>query len=207
MRNILKLLTLSAAAVSVAGCAYGGMGSGYGSPYGYDSYGYGSPYGYGAYGGSGVSVSVGYNSGSPYGYGGYGGYGSPYGYGYGSPYGGSYGSPYYGWYNNCYYPGSGNYVYDSYRQPRLLTTAERVYWTDRKRAYNSAAVQQGQRAPRAETNWSGFQRDRIQTRAASSLGQTRPAVVQTRPAVAQKRDVQRQVRTERVRDRRDRDSD
>ena len=49
MRNILKLLTLSAAAVSVAGCAYGGMGSGYGSPYGYNDYGYGSPYGYGGY--------------------------------------------------------------------------------------------------------------------------------------------------------------
>ena len=38
------------------------------------------------------------------------------GYGYG------YGSPYYGWYDNYYYPGTGYYVYDTYRRPHAMTT-------------------------------------------------------------------------------------
>ena len=114
MRTRLMILAL-AAGVSLGGCAYGGLGlgSGYGSPYGY-----GNPYG------SGISYSIGYGNGySPYGY----GY-SPYGYGY-SPYG--YGMPYYGWYNDFYYPGTGYYVYDSNRQPRVWSDAEKAYWTQR----------------------------------------------------------------------------
>ena len=84
------------------------------------------------------------------GYGGYGGYGfgSPYygGYGYGSPYYGGYRIwratallrrlwlwrlrlAYYGWYDNYYYPGSGYYVYDSYRRPYAMTTTQRAYWS------------------------------------------------------------------------------
>ena len=113
---------LAAGALALGGCAdyYGlGGGLGYGSGY-YGSYGYGSPY-----------------------YGGY-GYGSPYysGYGYG------YGSPYYGWYDDFYYPGTGIYVYDTYRRPHTMTTRQRTYWTSR--------------APRTtttvSTNWSGFDR-------------------------------------------------
>ena len=215
MRNILKLLTLSAAAVSVAGCAYGGVGGlGYNSGYGYNGYGY-SPYGYG---GSGVSVSLGYGSG--YGYSPYG-----YGYGYGSPYyGGYYGSPYFGWYNNCYYPGSGIYVYDSNRQARVWTSAERTYWTGRKQAYQSAAARQGQRAPRIETNWSDFRRDRManraETRATASnrIERARSDARQPRETARSKRADQvqradraqrteRPQRSERSRDRRVRSSD
>ena len=65
---------------------------------------------------------------------GYGGLGVGYGYGdpllwrlgYGNPYGG-YGyrllRPCYGWYDDYYYPGTGVYVYDSYRRPHVGTTA------------------------------------------------------------------------------------
>lgn len=145
MRIPIKLLVTAVSSVALAGCAYGGLG--YGSPYGYDSPyygGYSSPYGYGG-NGSGVSVSIGYGNGygGGYGYGspyGYGGYGSPYGYGgyggygYASPYG--YGSsPYYGWYNNYYYPGTGVYVYDSYRQPHVMSDSQRRYWSQRQQNY------------------------------------------------------------------------
>src|SRR5215207_619547 len=197
MRNILKLLTVSAAAASVACCAYGGLGLGYNSGYGYSPYGYGS-----SYYGSGLSYSVGYGS----------------GYGYGSPYyGGYYGSPYFGWYNNYYYPGTGLYVYDSYRRPSVWTDAQRVYWTGRKRAYDSAAAKQGQRTPQVETNWSAFQRDRAQARidrARTRIDSAQTRVDRARSTVSQTRDTQRQVRTlrvkkrtERVHDRRGGDSD
>ena len=84
------------------------LGLGYGG--GYGGYGYGSPY-------------YGYGYGSPYYGGGYG-----YGAGYGSYYGSSFGSPF-GWYDNYYYPGSGYYVYDTYRRPHVMTTTQRTYWT------------------------------------------------------------------------------
>src|SRR4051794_19873007 len=95
---------LSASALALGRCAYGDLGLGMG----YGDYGYGSPYYSGGYGGY---YGAGYG-----GYGGY-GYGSPYygGYGYGSPY---------GWYDNYYYPGTGIYVYDSYRRPRLMTSTQ-----------------------------------------------------------------------------------
>ena len=71
---------------------------------------------------------------------GYGGGYGDYGYGYGSPYYGYGGSlrrlrrlrpaitarpRRYGWYDNYYYPGTGIYVYDSYRRPHV--------WNDRQR--------------------------------------------------------------------------
>ncbi len=208
MRNILKILTLSVAAASVAGCAYGGLGTGYNSGYGYSPYGYGN---------SGLSVSVGYGSG--YGYSPY-GYGSGYGYGYGSPYyGGYYGSPYFGWYNSCYYPGSGIYVYDANPQPRVWTSAERKYWTGRRQAYESAAVRQGQRAPRIETNWSESRRDRAQSRAETGAAIGSNRIERARPNAGLARETARSTRTERVqrtqrtqrteraRDRRGRNSD
>jgi hypothetical protein len=133
---------IAGSALALGGCAYGdlGMGLGYGSPYGtYGSYGYGSPYGYSSYGSYG-------------GYGGY-GYGSPYGYGmYGSGYGYGYGSPY-GWYDNYYYPGTGYYVYDSYRQPHVMTTTQRQYWVSRTPALRTTTTRTNVRP-----NWSGFNR-------------------------------------------------
>lgn len=183
MRIPLKLLAVAVSSVALAGCAYGGLGSapyGYGSPYGYDS-----PYGYGGYG-SGVSVSIGYGNGyGGYGYGspyGYGGYGSPYGYGgYGSPYGysgyGGYAAPYYGWYNNYYYPGTGGYVYDSYRQPHVMSESQRRYWNQRNRnsATSGSTVTTTTGAPTAarrermavRENWSAFKTRRDSTSAAS----------------------------------------
>ena len=41
-----------------------------------------------------------------------------------------YGSPYYGWYGDYYYPGTGYYVYDSYRRPYAMTTTQRQYWSN-----------------------------------------------------------------------------
>ena len=122
---------LAAGALAISGCAYGGLGLGYGDPY-YGS-GYGSPYGYGygsPYGGG--SISVGYGS---Y-YGGYGGYGSPY-----------------GWYDNYYYPGSGYYVYDSYRRPHAMTSGQRSYWSSRSPALRTQST-----TTRVKPNWSGFNR-------------------------------------------------
>jgi hypothetical protein len=124
---------LAAGALALGGCAYGdiGMGLGYGGGYGYGGYGYGSPY-YGA----------GYGYGSPY----YGGYGMSYG---------SYGSPYYGWYNDYYYPGTGYYVYDSYRRPYAMSTSQRAYWSQRSPALrtNSTTTKTV-----VKPNWSTFDR-------------------------------------------------
>src|SRR4051794_3193334 len=136
---------VAAGAMALGGCAYNGLGlgMGYGDPYYGNGYGYGSPdYGGYGYGRSGLSVGVGYSSG----YGGY-GYGSPYYGGYG------YGSPYYGWYDNYYYPGTGYYVYDSYRRPRAMTTTQRQYWSGRSPALRTTSARTTVRP-----NWSGFTR-------------------------------------------------
>ena len=113
-----------------------GYGGGYYGGYGY---GYGSPY-----------IGVGYSSGyySPY----YGGYG----YGYGSPF---------GWYNDYYYPGSGLYVYDTYRRPHVMTTTQRAYWSRRSPALRTSGT------TRARENWSGFDRRTANNR--HNRGQTR----------------------------------
>jgi len=115
---------LAAGALALGGCAYGDVGLGYGG--GYGGYGgYGS-YGYGNYG---------------YGYGPYGGYGAYPGY-----YGG------FGWYGDYYYPGTGIYVYDSYRRPRVWSSSERSYWSNRQRTTVST------RTSVSRPNWSGFSR-------------------------------------------------
>jgi len=89
------------------------------------------------------------------GYGGYGAY--DYGYGYG-PYGGygqypayygGFGAPYFGWYDDYYYPGTGIYVYDSYRRPHVWNNRQRSYWTSRQTASNVTTK---------SANWSGFSR-------------------------------------------------
>src|SRR5215208_2501677 len=113
----IPFISLAAAgAIALGGCSYGGLGLGYG----YSDYGYG----YGSYGGY---------YGSPY----YGlGYGSRY-YGYGG-YGGLYGSPYWGWYDNFYYPGTGIYVYDVYRRPRVWTDSQKRHWVSRRPAVTTS---------------------------------------------------------------------
>lgn len=110
---------VAAGALTLGGCAYGDLG--YGLGYGG---GYGSGYGYGAYN-------------SPY-----------YGYGYGDPYYGGFGSPYFGWYDNYYYPGTGYYVYDTYRRPHTWSSRQRSYWLSRQTASKTTKA----------TNWSGFER-------------------------------------------------
>lgn len=84
------------------------------------------------------------------------GYGGYYGdYGYAGPYYGNYGSPYFGWYDDFYYPGTGVYVYDSYRRPHMWNDRQRSYWTGRQhemtRSGHSATFRE---------NWSGFHRRR-----------------------------------------------
>jgi hypothetical protein len=135
---------VAAGAIALGGCAYDGlgMGLGYGSDPYYGGYGYGSPYGGYGYGYGGPTVSIGYSSG----YGGY--YGSPYYGGYG------YGSPYYGWYDNYYYPGTGYYVYDSYRRPYAMTTTQRQYWSTRSPALRTNTSTR----TNVRANWSAFDR-------------------------------------------------
>jgi hypothetical protein len=89
---------------------------------------------------------LGYGVGYGGGYG-YGAYNSPY-YGYADPYYGGYGAPYYGWYNDYYYPGTGYYVYDTYRRPHMWNSQQRSYWTSRQTATSRAKA----------ANWSGFDR-------------------------------------------------
>lgn len=126
-----------------------------------------TPYGYG-----GVSVGAGNGYYDPY-YGGYGygagypgyGYGAGYpGYGYGAGYPG-YGyayAPYWGWYDNFYYPGTGFYVYDSYRRPHRWTDAQRRYWTVRR---EQAASTSTTRQPVViRENWGDFDRNRVRAR-------------------------------------------
>ena len=94
---------------------------------------------YGDYGYGGLGVGVGYGD---------------YGYGY-SPYydtGYGYGSPYFGWYDDYYYPGTGVYVYDSYRRPHMWSDRQRTYWSSRRQV----ATTSGARS--LKTNWSGFDR-------------------------------------------------
>lgn len=105
--NLRNATVALAAGLGLGGCAYspyGGLGVGVG--YGNAGYGnaYCDPY-YDRY-----CSSYGYSS-----------YGSPYGY-----------SPY-GWYDGYYYPGTGYYVYDSYRRPYRWSDAQRRYWQDRSR--------------------------------------------------------------------------
>ena len=98
----------------------------------YDSYGMG--FGYGA---------------------GYGGYYGDYGGSYYSDYAYGYGAPYFGWYDDFYYPGTGIYVYDSYRRPHRWNDRQRGYWTGRQRE----VMRSGHNATVRE-NWSGFSRRR-----------------------------------------------
>jgi hypothetical protein len=131
-----------------------------------------TPYGYGPYGYGGASVGAGNGYYDPY-YGGYGygagypgyGYGAGYpGYGYGAGYPG-YGyayAPYWGWYDNFYYPGTGFYVYDSYRRPHRWTDAHRRYWTVRReRAVSTSTTRQ---PVVIRENWRDFDRSRVRAR-------------------------------------------
>ena len=155
MRTRFAILA-AAAALSLGGCAYNGLGvgMGYGSPYG----GYYDPYysGYGRYG-SGVRIGYGLGYG---GYGGYGGYyGSPYGYG-----GYGYGMPYWGWYDNWYYPGTGYYVYDRYRNRQVWTDAQKAYWTERlKQAQATNGVTKMPNTKLSREIWADFNRPQTTT--------------------------------------------
>jgi hypothetical protein len=126
-------ITLCAAgALVLGGCAY----DMYGSPYGY---------GYGPYSGVSVGISSGYGGYGGY-YGGYGGY-----------------DPYYspfGWYGDYYYPGSGVYVYDSYRRPHMWTSGQRSYWTTRGDTWRSRHHDTAVTTTTTSQNWSGFDRRR-----------------------------------------------
>jgi hypothetical protein len=115
------------AGVSLGGCAY----DMYGDPYGYGGYGYGYPAG-------GLSVGIGY--------GGYGGY-------YGYPYGGY--DPF-GWYGDYYYPGSGIYVYDSYRNRHVWNDDQRRYWQNRRSTWQNRTGSTWS----GRDNWSGWNRNR-----------------------------------------------
>jgi len=123
----LRTAALAAAAmIGLSGCAYNGLYSG-------------------------VSVGLG-NSGyyDPY-------YGSGYGYGAGYPgYGYGYGfDPYWGWNDGFYYPGTGYYVYDTYRRPFRWTDAQRRYWTQRRERTLASGFRQ------IATNWSEFERSNV----------------------------------------------
>jgi hypothetical protein len=134
----MRVLNLRMAALAlVGGVALGGCA--------YDTYGGGGGYGYGPY--SGLSVGVGYGG----------------GYGYGSPYYSDYyGSPF-GWYDDFYYPGTGIYVYDSYRRPRMWNDRERRYWQHGGGSWHNGGNWHHRDGTRTNSNtrvtqpdWSGF---------------------------------------------------
>lgn len=150
----LRLAALAAATLGLSACGYNGL-----------------------YSGVSIGAGNGYY-GDPY-YGGYGGYG---GYGYGAGYG--YGMSPYGWYDGFYYPGTGFYVYDSYRRPHRWSDRHRRYWTQRREQSLATGFR------RIATNWSEFDRSGATTqRVRSSV--TQPVQVD--------RTIQRSVWTDRVR--------
>ncbi len=90
----------------------------------------------------------------------YGGYGN---YGYGGGGGGGYssgvavgygGGNYYGWNDGYYYPGTGYYVYDTYRRPYRGNNVQQRYWNDRQRQWRTY----DRRTLRS--NWRDFRRYR-----------------------------------------------
>ena len=135
------------AGIGLAGCT---------TPYGYNGVsvgvgngGYYDPY-YGGYGYGGGYPAYGYGAGY--------GYGSGYpGYGYGAGYPGyGYGYAPWGWYDNFYYPGTGYYVYDSYRRPHRWTDAQRRYWESRRS--RGLTVEAFRKAIEAkQQNWTEFE--------------------------------------------------
>lgn len=131
----LRAAALAAAAIGLSGCAYNGLYSGLSVGYGsgYSPYGYDYGYGYPGYGYSGLG----------------------YGYGYGF-------DPYWGWNDGFYYPGTGYYVYDSYRRPYRWTDAQRRYWTIRRQRALSTSTTQKQVVIR--DNWDDFKRSRTTIR-------------------------------------------
>jgi hypothetical protein len=138
MRSLRALAITLAAGLTLGGCAsyYGGYGG----------------YGNGGYGGLSVGIGTG------------GGYYDPY---YGGGYYGSYygGSPYWGWNDGYYYPGTGYYVYDSYRRPHMWSDSQRSYWTQRRAVTGTTSTV---RTTSVRPNWSGFNRSR--TTAATTAG-------------------------------------
>ena len=174
----------TAAALSLSACAYNG--------YPGVSVGYGNA-GYGGYGGYGYGYDPYYDGYSPYGYNsiGYSRYG---GYGYGSPF---------GWYNGYYYPGTGYYVYDRYRRPRVWNDREREYWV---RIKPGAGTGSGTITTTASTttpvavapNWSGFNRPR-QTSTPTARAERRAQVRETATTPTTRRS-ERTQRSRRVRD-------
>jgi len=114
--------------------------------------------------------------------GGYGGLSVGYGGGYyddGYYDDGYYGDPYYGWYDNYYYPGTGIYVYDSYRRPHAMSDSQKRYWTERQQRVTSptttTTTTRDRRTARRERpalreNWSAFK-----TKAATTTSSDRRA--------------------------------
>ena len=161
-----------AAGIGLSGCAtygqYGGLGVGIG--YGSGGYGYDPYYGGGYYGGG--YGSYGYNS--PYGYGGYG-----------------YGSPYYGWYDGFYYPGSGYYVYDSYRRPHVWSEAQKRYWTERRQQAEKVAKTN---KTVLKPNWDAFSQQQAQRRA-QRIEQRNQRREQNSDRIQQRRETRTPTRT------------
>ena len=63
--------------------------------------------------------------------------------------------------DNSYYPGTGYYVYDTYRQPHVMTTTQRQYWASRSPALRSTNTTT---RTALRPNWSGFNRQTAQAR-------------------------------------------
>jgi hypothetical protein len=184
----LRTAALAAAAiVGLSACTtpygYGGVSvgasNGYYDPY-YGGYGYGGGYpssGYG-YGGGYPGYGYGYSAGYP-----------GYGYGY---------QPYWGWNDNFYYPGTGLYVYDSYRRPHRWTDAQQRYWTAlRDRAVATSTTS---RPVVVRENWNDFDRTRVRSRAnRDKQSVERPARIERIRPERIEQSVERPARVERIR--------
>jgi hypothetical protein len=126
-----------------------------------------------------------------------------YGHGYGRSY---YSQPYWGWYNGFYYPGTGIYVYDSFRRPHRWNDRQSRYWIDRQRSFRH--VDRGDRREFRE-NWRDFRQDRrVDNRAFRQQRRTlrtdlREGDLTREQFRTQRRDLRQDYRQERRQDRRE----
>ena len=70
-------------------------------------------------------------------------------------------NPYWGWYGGYYYPGTGIYIYDRHRRPRVWNDRYRRYWSDRQGYWRGRPDWRGREF---RDNWGDFRGDRIRVR-------------------------------------------
>ena len=81
-------------------------------------------------------------------------------------------------------------MYDTYRQPHLMTTAQRQYWAQRSPALRTSTTT----TTRVQPNWSGFNRRTTTYTDRQAARQERQTARQEREAAREQRQQDRQLR-------------